>query len=319
MSFIKSITCILAVTAISTTTSTAFAWGAVGHELIAYVGGDTATNGQEFWQSNLDPLHQLTTVPDRIWKEPATKPNEAPNHWFQVDHYYTSDKYFQIPLFPSSYEQAVSQYTEPIVTKNGTAPWRIRELYQMAINAFKIKNYSLALQYVGTMSHYIGDLSQPLHVTENYDGQETNNVGIHMFFENENIGNEMPLRDEIKLRTQKLLKDPQFLSQFKGTLMDTLLNEVERSISFKDVILANDTKYGRTGQGAAVQLELAKDRIADGAATFALILNRLWLDAAIELKASPMTIQDPQWIQNDYSDLTLENKSLIYGDDCAQN
>lgn len=315
MNFIKKITWIVALS-ISTTTSTAFAWGAAGHQLIAYVGGQTAVNGQEFWQSNLGSLHQLSTVPDRLWKDPATKPSEAPNHWFQVDFYYTPDRYDQISLFPSSYAQAVTQYSEPVVTKNGTAPWRIRQLYQMAVTAFKMQKNDLALQYVGTMSHYIGDLSQPLHVTENYDGQETNNVGIHAFFENENIGDEKPQRTRIEQKVQALLKDPEFLSQFNGSLMDILLKEIERSIAAKDLILATDTKYGRTIKGEDLQFEIAMDRIADGAATFSLILNRLWTEAGIDLKASPMTIQDPKWIENTYTNLTLENKSPMYGDDC---
>lgn len=317
MSFMKSLTCIV-VLAMSTTASQAFAWGASGHQLIAHVGGNTTTHGQEFWQSNLEPLRLLSLVPDRLWKDPATKNLEASNHWFQADYYYKADQYANISLFPSSYDQAVSQYTEPVVIKNGTAPWRIRQLYQLAVNAFRIKNYSLALQYVGTMSHYIGDLSQPLHVTENYDGEETHNEGIHMFFETENIGDEQPLRSKVEMRTQKLLNDPEFLSQFNGSLMDILLNEVKRSIAFKDVILATDTKYGRTIKGEDLQFEIAMDRIADGAATFSLILNRLWIDAGIDLKASPMTIKDPKWIKNDFSDLNLENKSPMQGDDCAQ-
>jgi hypothetical protein len=315
MNFIKRMTCIVTL-AISATTSTVFAWGAAGHQLIAYVGGQTTINGQEFWQSNIEPLRQLSIVPDRLWKDPATKNLEASNHWFQADHYFTSDQYVNIPLFPPSYDQAVLQYTEPVVITNGTAPWRIRQLYQMAVNAFRIKNYALALQYIGTMSHYIGDLSQPLHVTENYDGQDTHNDGIHTFFENENIGDEIPLRPKIELRTQKLLKDPQFLSQFNGTLMDVLLHEVQRSIAFKDVILATDTKYGRTIRGEDLQFEIAMDRIADGAATFSLILNRLWIEAGVDLKVSPMTIKDPKWIKNDFSDLNHENKSPMYVDDC---
>lgn len=314
MNFIKWIMTL----ALTATTSTALAWGAAGHQLIAYVGGQTATNGQEFWNSNLDSLHQLSTVPDRLWKDPSTKPNEAPNHWFQADYYYKTDQYANIPLFPPSYDQAVLQYTEAVIVKNGTAPWRIRQLYQMAVNAFKGKNYTLALQAIGTMSHYIGDLSQPLHVTENYDGQETNNVGIHAFFENENIGDEEPLRPKIEEKVQNLLKDPKFLSQFNGTLMDTLLNEIERSIAVKDLILATDTKYGRTIKGEDLQFEIAMDRIADGAATFSLILNRLWIDAGVDLKASPMTIKDPKWTQNNFTESNIENKSLMPGDDCSQ-
>ncbi len=74
----------------------AFSWGAKGHQIIAYVGGQSAEVGKTFWQSNLVSLRQLSTVPDRIWKAPVTKTQEAPSHFFQVDYYFTPSEYSNI-------------------------------------------------------------------------------------------------------------------------------------------------------------------------------------------------------------------------------
>jgi hypothetical protein len=285
------------------TSSIALAWGAKGHQIIAYTGADLASNGQTFWQANLEPMRQLSTVPDRVWKSNATKAGEAPTHWFQVDAYFSESNMSDVLTFPNSYVDATTEYSESVIVKNGTAPWRIRQLYKMSLDAFKKGNTKAALEYAGTMSHYIGDLSQPLHVTENYDGQLTNDEGIHKYFETTIIGNETEIRADVETRAKKLLKDPAFLKNFNSSLMEVVLLEVERSISFKDQVIKNDLKNGRTAKGAAIQLELAKNRMADGAATLAMILSQLWKDSGLVAHATPMTIEDPEWIKPDFKKL----------------
>ncbi|MBC7457897.1 MAG: hypothetical protein H7235_06440 [Bdellovibrionaceae bacterium] len=283
--------------------SSAFGWGSIGHQIVAYTGGNSATDGQLFWKSNLEPLRTLSTVPDRLWKTSVTKADEGLTHWFQVDSYYKPTEFSQIISFPSSYSAALSKYTEDRIRVNGTAPWRIRQLYQLAFQAFKSGDTVAAMQYVGVMSHYIGDLSQPLHVSINYDGQLTGNKGLHSYFETSILKNETVIRTDVQKRTLKLLKDGNFLSQFNGSLMDSILLSVERSVSQLELVFKNDKQYGRTAKGAAVQLELAKERLADGAATFAIILNQLWKETGLIAQASPVKLADPKWIKPDYSKL----------------
>ncbi len=282
--------------------SSAFGWGAIGHQIVAYTGANSTTDGKLFWKSNLEPLRTLTTVPDRIWKAPATKAEERSTHWFEVDVYFKPVEFSQIISFPSSYSAAVGKYTEGKVLTNGTAPWRIRQLYQLAFQAFKAGEVKSALQYVGVMSHYIGDLSQPLHVTVNYDGQLTGNKGLHAYFETSVLKNETAIRADVQKRTLKLLKNGNFLNQFNGSLMDTILLSVERSVSQVEQVLKNDKMYGRTAKGASIQLELAKDRLADGAATFSIILNQLWKETGLVARTNPLKVADPQWIRPDYVD-----------------
>ena len=285
------------------TTSSAFGWGAIGHQIVAYTGANSTTDGQLFWKSNLESLRTLSTVPDRLWKTSATKADEGLTHWFEVDSYYKPVEFSQIISFPSSYSAATSQYSEERIRTNGAAPWRIRQLYQLAFQAFKAGQTSLAMQYIGVMSHYIGDLSQPLHVSTNYDGQLTGNKGIHSYFETSVLKNEMAIRADVQKRALKLLKDGNFLSQFNGSLMDTILLSIERSVSQLNLVLENDTKFGRTTKVAAVQLDLAKNRLADGAATFAIILNQLWKETGLTAQASSLKIADPKWVKPDYSNL----------------
>lgn len=292
--------------------SLVYGWGSKGHQIVAYVGANLTTDGQAFWQANLEPLRKLTTVPDRVWKAPATKAGEANTHWFQVDAYYQPADYNQIIRFPSSYSDAITQYGASMIEINGVAPWRIRQLYQLAFYSFMQGDMKSALEYVGVMTHYIGDLSQPLHVTENYDGQHSGNKGIHSYFETTVIKDEIKVRADVEKKAQALLQNANFLSQFNGNLMDAILLEVERSVSFRDQILQNDDKYGRSKNGASIQLELAKDRMADAAATTAMILNQLWRDTGLVAHATPMTIQDPKWVKPDFNNLPEERMTPIH-------
>lgn len=292
--------------------SLVYGWGSKGHQIVAYVGANLTTDGEAFWRANLEPLRKLTTVPDRVWKAPATKDGEANTHWFQVDAYYQPSDYNQIIHFPSNYSDAITKYGDRMIEINGVAPWRIRQLYQLAFYNFTKGDMKSALEYVGAMTHYIGDLSQPLHVTENYDGQQSGNKGIHSYFETTVIKDEMKIRADVEKRAQMLLQDANFLSQFNGNLMDAILLEVERSVSYRDQILLNDDKYGRTKNGANIQLELAKDRMADAAATTAMILNQLWRDTGLVAQATPMTVQDPKWVKPDFSNLPEERMTPIH-------
>lgn len=303
--------------------SLAYGWGSKGHQIVAYVGANLTTDGEAFWRANLEPLRKLTTVPDRVWKAPATKEGEANTHWFQVDAYYQPADYNQIIRFPSNYSDAITKYGASMIEINGVAPWRIRQLYQLAFYSFTQGDMKSALEYVGTMTHYIGDLSQPLHVTENYDGQQSGNKGIHSYFEATIIKDEMKIRADVEARAKRLLQDANFLSQFNGNLMDAVLLEVERSVTFRDQILQNDDKYGRSKNGASIQLELAKDRMADAAATTAMILNQLWRDTGLVAQATPMTVQDPKWVKPDFNNLPeermtpIKKKFLSDDEDCA--
>ena len=49
--------------------------------------------------------------------------------------------------------------------------------------AFKENNAEDILRYSADLGHYIGDANVPLHTTENYNGQLTDQYGIHGFWE----------------------------------------------------------------------------------------------------------------------------------------
>ena len=57
------------------------------------------------------------------------------------------------------------------------------KMQQRLTKAFQDRDAKKIIQLSSEFGHYIGDAHVPLHTTENYNGQLTNQVGIHAFWE----------------------------------------------------------------------------------------------------------------------------------------
>lgn len=68
-------------------------------------------------------------------------------------------------------------------TEFGILPYYIEQGYNKLVNAYKEKNKDLILRHAADLGHYIGDLHTPLHTVANYNGQLSDQVGIHPFWE----------------------------------------------------------------------------------------------------------------------------------------
>jgi hypothetical protein len=78
-----------------------------------------------------------------------------------------------------------------MVTKNGLLPWRAAEMRGRLVRAFEAhksgQRWGLgnAIYLSAVLAHYVADAHQPFHAVMNYDGQLTNQQGIHARFEDE--------------------------------------------------------------------------------------------------------------------------------------
>lgn len=281
----------------------------------------------DFFARNADSMGILTNVPDNTWKIGASREQEAPLHWFEPDSYYSNVGQFD--LIPHQYTQALQQFGQATLTKNGLAPWRILQTYDLLVSALKKRDFATALQMAGVMSHYVGDLSQPLHVTKNYDGQESGQKGLHSYFESQNLSLHGLSEEQAKVQegARALLAKPKFVSQFEGPITDVVFRELLRAYARVAEILDNDKKFGRKGQGAELQYQIALERLSDGAASLALILNRAWIEAGLERgEGSSLHVPTPQFLAPHFYDdnrapivVSLKNAAaMALEDDCGQ-
>ncbi len=159
---------------------TAFGWGEKGHLMVNRLAIDAAASRlPEFMNASREHLIYNSYEPDR-WREEST----SPMHIAQApDHFFDSELWGPIPTIePDRYkfmEKLQARKVELI--RIGYLPYAIVEHYGRLVNAFrhwrsaKTPNEresarANAVHYAGVMGHYVGDASQPMHMSIHYNG-----------------------------------------------------------------------------------------------------------------------------------------------------
>ncbi|MDA0987406.1 MAG: zinc dependent phospholipase C family protein [Bacteroidetes bacterium] len=106
---------------------------------------------------------------------------EAARHYIDFEYY---DEY-PFAKIPFNFEEAKKLFGDSLINSSGYVPWQIVDVTKKLENAFREKNAKLILFYSSDLAHYIADAHVPLHTTKNYDGQLTNQHGLHARWESE--------------------------------------------------------------------------------------------------------------------------------------
>jgi hypothetical protein len=167
----------------------AFAWGFAGHRLIMRRAIELLPPElKPFFEKYQDEIVVRVVDPD-TWRSVGW--DDDPNHF--VD--FGAKEYGSYPFqaLPREYGAALEKFGEATLKRNGLLPWREAEEFgnlRRAFEEFKREapyTNSDAVLFGAVASHYIQDAHQPFHATENYDGQQTGNYGIHHRFERDLI------------------------------------------------------------------------------------------------------------------------------------
>ncbi len=129
-----------------------------------------------FYKKNMAYLVAHAVDPD---KRRYAIPDEAPRHFIDLDYYGDSATY----RLAMPWSKAVELYSEDTLQKHGIVPWHIQQMKYRLTKAFEQKDLAKILKLSAEIGHYIADANVPLHTTSNYNGQKTNQVGIHGFWE----------------------------------------------------------------------------------------------------------------------------------------
>lgn len=100
-------------------------------------------------------------------------------------HYIDLECYGENPLdkLSKNWNQAVEEYTQETLLSHGILPWNICRMKHMLTTAFRDKDIVRILKLSADIGHYIADANVPLHTSRNYNGQLTNQEGIHALWE----------------------------------------------------------------------------------------------------------------------------------------
>ena len=156
-------------------------WGFFGHKKINRVAVFTIPESSlfQFYKQNIDYVTEHAIDPD---KRRYAVIGEAEKHFIDIDHYIKKGEN-PFNVMPRRWNDAIEKFTEDTIKAYGISPWNIQIMLYKLTNAFKEKNLSKILRYSAEIGHYISDAHVPLHATENYNGQFTNQKGIHGFWE----------------------------------------------------------------------------------------------------------------------------------------
>lgn len=152
-------------------------WGFFAHQRINRLAVFTLPKDlMGFYKSNINYITEHAVDPD---KRRYADSLEAPRHYLDADHY--GEKPFE--LIPRKWNDAVAKLSEDTLNAYGIVPWQIQRTYYKLVKAFENRDSILILKHSADLGHYIADAHVPLHTSENYNGQMTNQVGIHAFWE----------------------------------------------------------------------------------------------------------------------------------------
>jgi len=152
-------------------------WGYFAHRRINRLAVFSLPKGMLlFYEANIDYITKHAIDAD---KRRYVDSLEAPRHYLNADHY--GKRPFM--LMPVKWKAAAKKYSEDTLKKYGTVPWEIQYQYYRLVDAFKHHDTTGILKTSANLGHYIADAHVPLHLTQNYDGQLTNQHGIHALWE----------------------------------------------------------------------------------------------------------------------------------------
>jgi hypothetical protein len=211
--------------------SSAFAWGFAAHKLIMSRALDLLPPQlKPFFDHFRDEVVVRVTDPD-IWRTIGW--DDDPNHF--VDFGAPEFGKFPFAELPRDYDKAVEKFGVAFLKKDGMLPWREQEEFgnlRRAFEEFKRSTpyaTSNATVFAAVASHYIQDAYQPFHATDNFDGAQTGNNGIHARFERDLI-------ERFESRLTLTPAPPNAIANARDAAFDALLS----SYQLVDPILAAD-------------------------------------------------------------------------------
>ncbi|MDR3611056.1 MAG: hypothetical protein P4L27_10875 [Ignavibacteriaceae bacterium] len=153
-----------------------FGWGDQGHKLINNKAVALLPAEMQDFTKWKDYITLHSVDPDNRKKDDKS---EAPKHFIDIDFY----KEFNAGKMIENKKDLVAIYGDSMVTKQGLLPWATLDTYNKLIQAFKDKKKDAVLLYTSDLGHYVGDGHQPMHTMLNYNGQLTNQKGVHARYE----------------------------------------------------------------------------------------------------------------------------------------
>jgi hypothetical protein len=279
----------------------AVAWGFEAHKLIA-------DRMIALLPEALKPLFEKRravvverAVDPDMWRNAGFE-SEPPNHFLDMDHQAFGSYPFE--GLPREYDAAVQKFGRTFMSEQGLLPWRTAEFHGELQRAFASLTrptppaYALdnVVYYAAILTHYVSDGHVPLHAVVNYDGQLTNQHGLHSRWESELFE-----RNRATLRIAPVVAAP--VSNPREFMFDVLLasNRMTAGLLAADQSATAGREFYDDeyfAAFAAAALPGLEQRVNDSITAVAAMITGAWEqagrpDVPVELPRTPRRIRRP--------------------------
>jgi hypothetical protein len=270
----------------------AHAWGNEGHRMInRLAAGALPASVPAFLHSDaaLNEIEYLGPEPDR-WRSPAEpelSAAQAPEHFIDLE---PADALGPLPRQRLDFEAkvfAAGQRPEKI----GLQPWEATEVWErLKASLREYRNLAAsgkdtrpveaaAIFYAGWLGHYVGDGSQPLHVTIQYNGWTGPNPNgytishqIHYQFEGPFVA--ANLHDpEVRAK----MTEPKAI---EGDPFGSYVAYLRHTASYVEKVYQLEKAGGFVGAGTPESREFTAERLAAGASMLRDMIYSAWVESA---------------------------------------
>jgi hypothetical protein len=277
-----------------------FGWGREGHSMINRLAAANLPHEVPAFlkdASALDAMSYLGPEPDR-WRnraESELEAEQAPDHFIDLER---ADLLGTLPrrrydfIRDLAKQQRVHPNLPLTAEKVGMQPWEVEEIYQRLKAGFReyrnlvaanedTKPAELAIVfYAGWLGHYVGDGSQPLHTTINYNGWTGPNPNgyttehhIHSKFESAFVARNVKVEDVAPLVAAAR-------SRVLGDEWNDYMTYLRHTHSLVEETYQIDKAAGFDGVGTAEGKAFAEERLAAGAIELRDMIYTAWLRSA---------------------------------------
>jgi len=154
-----------------------FCWGFYAHKKINYYAVFLLPPQMlVLYKPNIEFITDHAVDPD---KRRYAVVAEGPRHFIDIDQYGE----YPFTNLPHSWKDAIAKFGQDSLNAHGIVPWHVQTMLTRLTKAFKEKNFSLIMKNSAEIGHYISDAHVPLHASSNHNGQNTDQKGIHGFWE----------------------------------------------------------------------------------------------------------------------------------------
>ena len=270
----------------------ALGWGNDGHRMINRLAAQTLpADVPAFLRSEaaMNEIEYLGPEPDR-WRSPAEaelSAAQAPEHFIDLER---ADELGALPRRRLDFEaKAFAAGERP--EKIGLQPWVATEVWERLKAALReYRKLSSAHQdtrpveqavvfYAGWLGHYVGDASQPLHTTIQYNGWTgpnpkgyTTSHQIHWQFEGPFVGANMHAPDVRAKMTPA--------HAVEGDMFDSYVAYIRHTATYVEKVYQLEKAGGFVGSGTAESREFTTERLGAGASMLRDMIYTAWLASA---------------------------------------